>query len=156
MRGTVSIALGAVALCPLDTLPGSNQSFVAILIVVHAWGYRRYVLASLPKTYKPPRTPQDELKFTQKKIEANFSNFSAWHCRTTVLGGLWDALPAEEVHKAQDDEFEFVRQALWTDPSDQSGWLYHRWLVAGRGGESISSICWVAEVELRVLAHPLV
>lgn len=26
-------------------------------------------------------------------------------------------------------EFELVTQALWTDPGDQSGWLYHRWLV---------------------------
>jgi hypothetical protein len=27
-------------------------------------------------------------------------------------------------------EFELVTQALWTDPADQSGWLYHRWLIA--------------------------
>jgi geranylgeranyl transferase type-2 subunit alpha len=26
-------------------------------------------------------------------------------------------------------EFELVTNALWTDPGDQSGWLYHRWLV---------------------------
>lgn len=28
-----------------------------------------------------------------------------------------------------DQEFELVTQALWTDPADQSGWLYHRWLI---------------------------
>jgi geranylgeranyl transferase type-2 subunit alpha len=27
------------------------------------------------------------------------------------------------------DEFELVRQALFTDPGDQSGWFYHLWLV---------------------------
>ena len=26
-------------------------------------------------------------------------------------------------------EFELVTQALWTDPGDQSGWIYHRWLI---------------------------
>lgn len=26
-------------------------------------------------------------------------------------------------------EFELVKQALYIDPNDQSGWLYHRWLV---------------------------
>lgn len=30
---------------------------------------------------------------------------------------------------ADDTEFELVTQALWTEPADQSGWLYHRWLV---------------------------
>lgn len=40
-------------------------------------------------------------------------------------------------------EFELVTQALWTDPGDQSGWLYHRWLV-GVGGYPL----------LRVRAHP--
>ena len=31
-------------------------------------------------------------------------------------------------------EFELVKQALYVDPNDQSGWLYHRWLV-GRGDD---------------------
>lgn len=73
-----------------------------VLMSVHAWAYRRYVLKSLPASYNPPRTPHDELKYTQKKIEANFSNFSAWHCRTKILGGLWTDMPEEQVSKEKD------------------------------------------------------
>lgn len=54
---------------------------------VHAWNYRRYVLASMPV----PRTEQSELAYTTKKIEANFSNFSAWHQRSKVLVVLWES-----------------------------------------------------------------
>lgn len=53
--------------------------------LVLAWDYRRYVVASMP-TRRPDKA---ELAYTTKKIEANFSNFSAWHQRTKVLGSLW-------------------------------------------------------------------
>ena len=74
MRGTVSV--------------GTVSSVVLVIILpleVHAWGYRRYVLASMPT--KRPETV--ELEYTTKKIESNFSNFSAWHQRTKVLSSLW-------------------------------------------------------------------
>lgn len=87
------------------------------------------MIASLPKTFSPPRSAADELKYTQRKIESSFSNFSAWHLRTKLLGGSWETLSPEEVAAAKDQEFELVTQALWTDPGDQSGWLYHRWLI---------------------------
>lgn len=59
---------------------------------VHAWDYRRYVLSSLPATFRPAKTPETEIKYTTKKIESNFSNFSAWHQRTKELGKVWDSL----------------------------------------------------------------
>lgn len=31
-----------------------------------------------------------------------------------------------------------MRQALWSDPNDQSAWLYHRWLV-GQGRSDFSA-----------------
>jgi len=92
----------------------------------HAWNYRRYVLASHPV----PKTVEDELAYTEKKIQANFSNFSAWHQRSKV---------SSELHQSREwreSEFELVRSALWTDPNDQSAWLYHRWLVGSEPDES--------------------
>ncbi|ODN93464.1 geranylgeranyl transferase type-2 subunit alpha [Cryptococcus wingfieldii CBS 7118] len=93
----------------------------------HAWSYRKYVLESLP-TKRPLSA---ELNYTQSKIESNFSNFSAWHYRTKTLTAMWEGTSAteDEINKTKDEEFELVAQALWTDPGDQSGWLYHRWLV---------------------------
>lgn len=73
----------------------------------------------------------EELNYTQSKIESNFSNFSAWHYRTKTLAAIWEENNSspEDIKKAKDKEFELVTQALWTDPGDQSGWLYHSWLI---------------------------
>ncbi|KAF8314235.1 rab-protein geranylgeranyltransferase [Clavulina sp. PMI_390] len=96
----------------------------------HAWNYRRYVLASLPppppNSTAPARTPATELAYTQKKIEANFSNFSAWHQRTKIYEVTRELEDAAKL----DEEFDLVNQAMYTLPSDQSAWLYHRWLIA--------------------------
>lgn len=37
-----------------------------------------------------PKPLKSELLYTTRKIEANFSNFSAWHQRSKVLTILWD------------------------------------------------------------------
>ncbi|WFD32027.1 protein geranylgeranyltransferase type II [Malassezia sp. CBS 17886] len=73
-----------------------------------------------------------ELQYTLRKIESNFSNFSAWHYRTKLLPRVWDAesLEGDALEAAREREFELVTQAMYTDPSDQSIWIYHRWLVA--------------------------
>ena len=36
------------------------------------------------------------------------------------------AIPADTL----DEEFELVKNAFFTLPEDQSGWLYHRWLLS--------------------------
>ncbi|KIY43667.1 rab-protein geranylgeranyltransferase [Fistulina hepatica ATCC 64428] len=95
-----------------------------LLFVVLAWNYRRYVLASMPV----PRSPMDEIKYTTRKIEANFSNFSAWHQRSKVLTSLWEDGSLDPV-KSKEEEFELVQNAMYTDPDDQSVWIYHRWLI---------------------------
>jgi len=68
--------------------------------IVHTWDYRRYLIESIlaitpeqqesrTKQIKKP-TIESELAFTKKKIGENFSNFSAWHYRTKLLGKMWE------------------------------------------------------------------
>ncbi|EJD53267.1 rab-protein geranylgeranyltransferase, partial [Auricularia subglabra TFB-10046 SS5] len=111
----------------------------------HAWNYRRYVLASLVQ----PRPPEDEIAYTQRKIEANFSNFSAWHQRAKVYAAIWATQQPADVRTSKDAEFELVKNALFIDPNDQSGWLYHRWLI-GDGAD-----VQVLQRELDVIAEIL-
>ncbi|KZT26484.1 rab-protein geranylgeranyltransferase, partial [Neolentinus lepideus HHB14362 ss-1] len=101
----------------------------------HAWSYRRYVLASMPE--QRPETA--ELAYTMRKIEANFSNFSAWHQRSKVYTSMWGSGKLNK-DKCIEEELELVKNALYTDPNDQSAWLYHRWLVdAGQNRHILES-----------------
>ncbi|KAJ7684689.1 rab-protein geranylgeranyltransferase [Mycena polygramma] len=90
----------------------------------HAWSYRRYVLVNMPVA----RTETAELAYTTRKIESNFSNFSAWHQRSKILTSLWTSGKLD-YSKSKEEEFELVRNAMYTDPNDQSVWIYHRWLM---------------------------
>jgi len=92
----------------------------------HCWNYRRFIVG-LAK-----RTARDEVDFTTEKINANFSNYSAWHFRSKLLREL----PEGSIEKELSSELEFVRQAFFTEPNDQSGWFYHRWLL-GRDTENL-------------------
>ncbi|CAI9116133.1 OLC1v1017209C3 [Oldenlandia corymbosa var. corymbosa] len=74
---------------------------------------------------------EKELNYTTDMINDNFSNYSAWHNRSMLLSLLLNKkvagfYPKETFLK---EEYEFVRNALFTDPDDQSGWFYHLWLL---------------------------
>ncbi len=110
---------------------------------VLAWNYRRHVLAQMPVK----RSQISELAYTKRKIESNISNFSAWHQRSKVLTTLWDSGKLDKAKAIEEGmctvgatsgnsliiqspaEFDLVRNAMYTDPNDQSVWIYHRWLV---------------------------
>ncbi|KAJ6805241.1 geranylgeranyl transferase type-2 subunit alpha 1 [Iris pallida] len=91
----------------------------------HGWNYRRFV-AKLKNVAEV-----DELKFTMDMINTNFSNYSAWHNRSVLLSNLLKqkAEGFDTKESILTEEYDLVRQALFTDPSDQSGWFYHRWLL---------------------------
>ncbi|KAJ9475088.1 Geranylgeranyl transferase type-2 subunit alpha [Pseudozyma hubeiensis] len=74
---------------------------------------------------------EKELAYTLRKIESNFSNFSAWHQRSQLLPHMWTVqqLAPSHIDLRIDAELELIKQAMYTDPSDQSVWFYHRWLV---------------------------
>ncbi|GAA5823785.1 hypothetical protein JCM11251_003293 [Rhodosporidiobolus azoricus] len=139
----------------LETMPDADWAMEMKMVELylekdgrnfHSWDYRRYLISSILALSSAPPDPtfqrtkplphpttESELAFTTRKISANFSNFSAWHYRTKMLAKLWTEKgwgpEAAERLKRVDEEFDTVKQAIWSDPNDQSAWLYHRWLV---------------------------
>lgn len=99
----------------------------------HCWDYRSYICDIAQ------RDIEQELEFTEAMIRKNFSNFSAWHRRHKLfLKGMSlpeDECPAKCNLKLQwHHEYSQILQALFTDPTDQSPWLYHNWLVKNNYG----------------------
>ena len=128
--------------CESPSMNILSIQLIKLCSLVHAWDYRRYILSGMPT----PRPESSELLYTSKKIEANFSNFSAWHQRSKTLAFLWAQGKLDEKQSRQEGmshaiflhplrrrycltEFELLRNAMYTDPNDQSVWMYHRWLV---------------------------
>mmetsp|Transcript_6004 Transcript_6004/g.19367 ORF Transcript_6004/g.19367 Transcript_6004/m.19367 type:complete len:387 (-) Transcript_6004:1965-3125(-) len=78
-------------------------------------------------------TTDDDLAFAQQLIDRNFSNYSAWHLKIKSL----ETKERDGVDlgcEALAAEFEAVNNALFTEPDDQSGWMFHRWLTARLSG----------------------
>ncbi|KAF2281648.1 hypothetical protein GH714_043914 [Hevea brasiliensis] len=91
----------------------------------HAWSYRRFIAALMD------RSDVDELEYTQNLIDKNISNYSAWHNRSVLLSNLMkkNVEGFTEKDEVLTKEYELVREALFTDEDDQSGWFYHLWLL---------------------------
>jgi geranylgeranyl transferase type-2 subunit alpha len=90
----------------------------------HCWTYRRFVVQIAGVATKK------ELDFTTSKIEANFSNYSAWHYRSKLLPSIHAGADAHDFAAVLRDELQLVRNAFFTAPDDSSAWFYHRWLLA--------------------------
>lgn len=93
----------------------------------HAWGYRRWVTERMHAL--SIYSDGDELVFTEKKINKNFSNYSAWHNRALIV-------EKRKVESTSSCWCEFVSKELdlcikgfYCDPNDQSCWLYAEYLA---------------------------
>ncbi|XP_053789272.1 geranylgeranyl transferase type-2 subunit alpha [Vidua chalybeata] len=91
----------------------------------HAWEHRRALVAG--------QDAEAELAFAGALLSRDFSNFSAWHHRLRLLApargraqGEPGALPPERLK----EELELVQNAVFTDPTDQSAWVYLRCILS--------------------------
>jgi geranylgeranyl transferase type-2 subunit alpha len=68
-----------------------------------------------------------ELDFTYEKICSNFSNYSSWHYRSKLIETLYyeNQIDADIFKK----ELALIENATFTDPNDQSSWIYEKWLL---------------------------
>ncbi|KAL9556249.1 hypothetical protein MBANPS3_001974 [Mucor bainieri] len=108
----------------------------------HGWDYRRFVVGHLrANASNDPEAlahiVQQEYKFTTQKINQSFSNYSAWHQRSKLLPEIVAAMTAEEKNQVALNELDLVKNAIYTDPEDQSAWLYYWWLL-GRAPDHVT------------------
>ena len=87
----------------------------------HCWNYWKYVSDLLKLT------PEELLDFTYKRIEHNFSNYSAWSYRLSILVHSYEKnLLKEDIRTHIDNELELILNAVYTEPDDQSAWYYQK------------------------------
>lgn len=85
-----------------------------------------------------------DLALSTKLINQNFSNYSAWHLRALLQtpSATTQALVDIDLTK----ELEWVQQGIYTEPNDQSIWLYHQWLTILKKGSEQPFITQVASL----------
>lgn len=125
----------------------------------HCWNHRAHVVSLMRQELAVGEALQSgtsladlssmDHKLSTQLINRNFSNYSAWHLRALLQQGHGDAALLElDVAK----ELEWVQQGIYTEPNDQSVWLYHNWLTVldkGRQRPYITHCC-ILDSELYV------
>ncbi|ORY47078.1 protein prenylyltransferase, partial [Rhizoclosmatium globosum] len=109
----------------------------------HGWDYRRQVLKKAGKAAVP-----EELEYSMGKINQNFSNYSAWHYRSKLIPRVFaNESDSKKREAVIEKDFEVVRNAIYTEPADQSAWLYQRWLLGQQEDQYQSRKVWEREME---------
>jgi geranylgeranyl transferase type-2 subunit alpha len=124
----------------------------------HIWAYRRYVIHK-----SAINSPLQEFEYTTRKIYQNFSNYSAWHYRQKVFK---EAFP-ESFETQLKNDLDLVRNAIYTEPADQSSWMHQKWLLGERAKvpQALKAICFhradstvllvVFNIKLKLKASPI-
>jgi len=98
----------------------------------HCWKHRFFVVDA-GHLFK-----LSELEYTYEKICANFSNYSSWHYRSKLIECLYsEAQVDSDIFKR---ELDLIENALFTDPNDQSAWIYEKWLLLEHRRSFIKSL----------------
>ncbi|KAI8333736.1 hypothetical protein BC941DRAFT_434331 [Chlamydoabsidia padenii] len=120
----------------------------------HGWNYRRYVVGQLRQASKgnDQTIVQHEYDFTTQKITQSFSNYSAWHQRSKLLPEIVMNMTEDEKNKVARNELAMVGDAIFTDPDDQSAWLYYWWLL----GQAPSPITMIGAFQPRSTSHIII
>jgi hypothetical protein len=87
----------------------------------HAWQHRMWVLnrGNIPL--------EKEWEFLNTQIDENMSNYSAWHWKLDlILNGNW---PSKTSWERLLEELQLIHSAYFTDPDENSIWVYHRTLM---------------------------
>ncbi|XP_063902112.1 geranylgeranyl transferase type-2 subunit alpha-like [Zophobas morio] len=91
----------------------------------HCWDHRRWVISQFGAS------KYHEFALTTKLITLNFSNYSAWHYRSNLLQELYIiGSNSSALLKTLQSELDLVNSACFTEPTDQSVWLYQKWLLS--------------------------
>jgi geranylgeranyl transferase type-2 subunit alpha len=103
-----------------EVIPGELKLVSKILGLdarnFHAWSYRHWLRENFESV------ELDDIEYSKKLIEKDFSNYSAWFLRLKALtgeGAVFDPF----------EELETVWSGIFTEPTDQSVWQFHDWLV---------------------------
>lgn len=89
----------------------------------HCWNHRRAAAKIAGER------ASERLAFARSRLDANFSNYSAFHERAAALPAALDRDTARA-------ELDLAKQALFCEPDDQSAWWYHAAILDRCGGDA--------------------
>ncbi|CCH60843.1 hypothetical protein TBLA_0D03430 [Henningerozyma blattae CBS 6284] len=91
----------------------------------HAWHYKRVLTDEINKMTDKTNI-ESQFIYSTTMINKDISNFSAWHQRTLLLPTI---LKTNKDLASIEKEVDYIVNAMFTDPEDQSIWYYMNWFI---------------------------